>query len=329
VNPEAASYHLVGSIVLIATLILVAVVSVKGNYSILYAFVFAGSLFVLMTQLWLSPASAPLRNYNSPGTISSEFIERHNQDPGNFLQIANFDRMSKSSIDSREIWDEVLLGSWPTLSGIPILNSYSASGFEDFDSSLCLLPNGSSCPEAFRKLNSTFLGYSKNLGELLGINTVLVQVSNQYESLDSDLLKDWDLVACQTYTCTFQRLIATDTGQVAYSPAGLSIQTESYSSRNSVFNISGNGDKVLIRRLNWPGYSAKLGETPIEIRTGPAGLVELDLPSRELMNEKLELNWQVPGIMWIKAFTIMAVLFLVTALLFDRNSRRALNSKYL
>jgi hypothetical protein len=327
INPSSSQYHLVASMTLLLTLIFVAFFTFKNNERVVYLSIFVGSAFTLMTQLWYSPTSLPLRDYNSPGVVSEVFVDNHKDDLGNILQVADFNRMSKSSIDDRDIWNEVLLGSWPALSGIPILNSYSASGFEAFDKVLCLTANGSTCPAGFTRLSSTFSGYDANLGELLGINTVVIQVSNQDKPFEPAQNKQWKLENCREYTCTYKRIIPIDSGIVSSAPKGLSLQAQIIDSRNSVFTLSGNADHLLIRRLNWPGYSAKIGNTEIGIKNGPAGLVELDLPERDLKNEKLELNWEIPGLKWIRISIFLSLVTFLTMLVILAKSRTASNSQ--
>lgn len=320
-NPENAVHHSYILFLSLVVLVLAATFVLNGDHLALYAVVFIASICVLATQLMLSPKSTPLRDYNAPGIVSKEFVANYTQDSGNIFQVADFDAVSRSSIESREIWNEVLLGSWPALSDLPIINSYSASGFDAFDKALCLLPNGSTCPDAISKLNSKYPGYNANLGELLGINTVVVQVSNQSAPITFGSPNEWALEACYKYTCKFTRVNSIDSGPIAFAPPGLEVRTESYSSRSITFEISGRADNLLVRRLNWPGYSAKIDGAEVQVSSGPAGLVELSLPDRVIENEDLVLTWEMPGKDAAQAFTLLSILFFTLILMKLRRSR--------
>ena len=320
-NPGNAKYHLYIFFISLVALVVVAITILKKTQLAMYLVVYTASICVLITQLWLSPKSMPLRDYNVPGVVSKEFVANHAEDQGNILQVADFDAMSRSSIKSREIWNEILLGSWPALSNLPIINSYSASGFEDFDQALCLLPNGSTCPEGFSRLSSKFPGYNSNLGEVLGINTVIVQISNQNLPLSSGSYKEWDLETCYRFTCKFERVRAVDSGSIAYAPIGLEVRTEADNPRSMTFKISGRADNLLVRRLDWPGYSAKIGDADVQVSSGPAGLVELNLPDRVFEDEVLELTWEMPGKGWIRTSTLLSIVAFTLALFKTRRSR--------
>jgi hypothetical protein len=152
-------------------------------------------------------------------------------------------------------------------------------------------------------------------------------VSNQDKPFEPAQNKEWKLEGCGEYTCTYKRITPIDSGIVASAPKGLSLQAQVIDSRTSTFTLSGNADYLLIRRLNWPGYSAKIGNTEIGIKNGPAGLIELDLPEHYLKNEKLELNWEIPGLKWIRISALLSLFTFLTMLVFVNKSRTAPNAQ--
>jgi hypothetical protein len=95
--------------------------------------------------------------------------------------------------------------------------------------------------------------------------------------------------------------------------------------RSMTLKVSGKADNLVIRRLNWPGYSAKIGDADVQVLSGPAGLVELSLPDRAIENEDLVLSWEMPGKDAVQTRTLLSILSFILMLMKLRRSRATSN----
>jgi hypothetical protein len=312
-NPVHVLTHFQVGIILFGTLSVIAVCIDRGYLKLIAPTVLGASLVVLSLQLYNFPSNGSLRNYYPNDGINSGLKLRLDSESGNIFEILNYDSFPAHALKSGKIWEEVALGSWPALYEAPILNQYSASGFKPFDDALCLQPNGSTCPEAFSKISREIPGYKKSIGEVLGINTVIVQVSSISEVMDLDSGGSWKLKECQTYTCTFVRKDPIETSPVAFKPESMSISEIEDSQTKIRLKVEGKGSVLLINRLNWAGYHATLDGKPLLIETGPAGLVKLQIPDDYRFGSELVVEWEVPGTNVMKAFLIGSILMIVLA----------------
>jgi hypothetical protein len=52
--------------------------------------------------------------------------------------------------------------------------------------------------------------------------------------------------------------------------------------------------RLTFARLAWPGYTASIDGRPVDVRQGPAGLLQVDVPA-DLRDGTLTLDWAPPG----------------------------------
>ena len=312
-NPGSVLAHFQSGAIIFVTFAVIAICIDQGYLKLIVPALFSASLLILSFQLYNFPSNGSLRDYNPPSEIDPEFMKRLNTEEGNIFEILNYDAFPASALKTGNIWDEVALGSWPALYGAPILNQYSASGFKPFDDALCLQPNGSTCPEAFSKISRKIPGYEKSIGEILGINTVIVQISSVSEIIELDSGGSWKLKECRTYTCTFVRKDAVKISPVAFAPESMTISVLNESQTQILLKVQGQGSTILLKRLNWAGYKASLDGAPLAIETGPAGLVQLRIPDDYEYGSELKVEWEVPGLNAIRALLALSIIMLILA----------------
>lgn len=312
-NPVTVPIHFQAGILMFGAFTVIATFIDRGYLTSIVPVLFVSSLLVLSLQLHHFPSNDSLRDYNPDNQISKTLKDKLDSEEGNIFEILNYDTFPATALKSGKIWDEVALGSWPALYGAPIINQYSASGFKPFDDALCLQPNGSTCPEAFSKISREIPGYKESIGEMLGINTVIVQVSNLSEVIDLDSGGSWKLKECQTYTCTLVRKVPIGIGPVAFKPESLTISRIEESQTSIRFIVEGQGSTILLSRLNWPGYHATLDGRSIPIKSGPAGLVQLQIPDGYKSGAELIVEWRVPGKRGIIVFLVLSIFMIVLA----------------
>jgi len=312
-NPEKVPVHFQAGILIFVAVTLTATCIERGYLTSIVPILFGISLLILSLQLHHFPSNGSLRDYNPNDEISQTLKVKLDSEKGNIFEILNYDSFPATALKSGRIWDEVALGNWPALYESPILNQYSASGFKPFDDALCMQPNGSTCPEAFSKISREIPGYKKSIGEILGINTVIVQVSNLSEVIDLDSGGSWKLKECQTYTCTLVRNVPIGISAVAFKPESMTISTIEESQTNVRLKVEGQGSTILLNRLNWSGYHATLDGRSIPIKTGPAGLVQLQIPDSYMAGSELIVEWEVPGNKGIRVFLAISIFMIALA----------------
>jgi hypothetical protein len=320
-NPLKVLVHFqVGAIMLI-TFMVIAICVERGRLNRVIPTLFFASLAVLTIQMYNFPNNGSLRDYNPNYQIDPELKSRFNSETGNIFEILNYDSFPASALKSGKIWEEVTLGSWPALYGAPILNHYSASGFKPFDDALCLQPNGSTCPDAFSKISNEIPGFKTSVGELLGINTVIVQVSNVSEVMDLNSGGEWKLKDCQIYTCTLVRKDSVKGSPIAFKSETMNVSQIYTSQTKMTFELDGEGSIILLNRLNWAGYNATLNGKPIETGTGPAGLVQIVIPDDYKFGSELVVEWNPPGLNAIKACVALSIFMMLLSTVASRTKQ--------
>lgn len=267
----------------LVVLVLVAAV-VRFGFPILIL----GSVVVLGVQLVWFPGNYTVADYQFPTSVhllDSTFAKYR----GTTVQLAN--------LGSASDYRDLLYGSMYSVAGVDSTTAYSGIGFTPMDSALCQNYQGAvACPGAWTSLWRDPAGYGVPLVDLVRASTVVVQ--NSLIDTRGMVLPGWhrdlaDEASGLTTVWVRDRALPYN-GQLSDASAGVTVTGDSM--------VGAVGERVGFRadrfgeltfaRLAWPGYRATVNGVPVTVRSGPDGLLTVDVPKGA---GQVELAWRPPG----------------------------------
>ncbi|MBP2321655.1 MFS family permease [Kibdelosporangium banguiense] len=265
------------------------------------AVLMAGSVAVLGVQLAYFPAMAGVTNYQFP-TSQQLLKDRFKKYEGVTVQVASTTSLTGKQLLPNVAYKDVLFGSMYSVAGVSSPTDYSGIGFTKLDNKLCMIYQGSVCPDAWTALWKPVDGYTAPLADLMRAQTVVVQ-NNMVDTRKDPAPAGWrrDRSAEATgLTTVYKRIDPLPfNGTVSQASVGTqvaeSVKTSTVGERTTFTRSNGNANgAVTFARLNWPGYTATVNGQPATIRTNAVGLIVVDLP-KGVTSGTIELDFTMPG----------------------------------
>jgi hypothetical protein len=261
----------------------------------------AGSLLVLGVQVVWFPGNDTVTNYRFPTSVAllqSRFAKYH----GTTVQLASVGRDVAERLPDKAYTD-LLYGSMYSVAGVESTTAYSGIGFSALDGRLCQTYQGSvNCPAAWTRLWRAPGGYPVPLADLLRAQTVVVQ-NSLVRTRNEPAPAGWhrtpaDETSGLTTVWTRNRPLPWPTGRLSYAPPDVHVLADTVTGQvaeHLTYRRTGTGPATLtFARLAWPGYSATVDDRPAAVRSGPYGLLVVDLPAGRAAGD-VELSWSPPG----------------------------------
>ncbi|HEV2777951.1 MAG TPA: hypothetical protein VGX25_00985 [Actinophytocola sp.] len=300
-TPTFLTRHVAAAIVvavLVALLIRFDVTTRLG-----YGVLALGTLLVLGLQVFWFPGFYNVLNYQFPNSRAL-LEERFAKYEGLTVQLADLHRVGGQDLVPDRAYKDMLFGNMYSVAGVESTTAYSGIGFTRFDNTLCAVYQGSTtCPEAWGALWRNFPGYDVPLADLLRARTVVVQ-NKLIDTRRSTPPEGWrrDTAAEESGLVTVWKRIDPlpfPGGRLSHATPGVSIVDDrpagDVAERVRFHRDDASGPAALtFARLAWPGYTATVDGRALNLRTGPAGLVVVDLPAGVTAGE-VELTWSPPG----------------------------------
>jgi hypothetical protein len=219
-------------------------------------------------------------------------------------------------------WTSMLGGSLYSVAGVESTNAYTGIGFNKMDNTLCMSYNGGTCGKAWDALWRKEPD-GRTLAELMNVETVVVE---RHFTDDKAAPKGWSVQSRNKWVTVYHRDAKSlhPEGRVtAADGATVTSDVDSGSMRETVgIRVSPQGGSLIFARLAWPGYSATLNGKPLPVRTGPSGLVSIDLPANA--SGSVVLKFTPPGLYFgLGAAAVGIVLIVLIVLLRGRRRGRA------
>lgn len=310
-----------------------------------------GALALFLAQRFGSRATAGLllatiapvamyqvANYDPPfdkwwlPTSQSEAKSEFPQWQGATLQLGDrtlTETSADNADDPRLPWHSQVYGNWAKVMGLDYVNAYTPVGYLDFANLLCFEHEGSTCPDAFRRLFQTEPYTGKTYADLMRLDRVVLQ-KNQYPLLDDQPAPPgWKWVtpptadsARQTYA--LERTIGplpADQGRIAATVGATATSVSAGADSEKVRVSSVAGGSVVFARLAWPGYTATLNGEPLQTKGLADIFLYVDLPPGT-SNADLQIHFHPPGQKLGFAGMAGGVLILVGLLVLDIRRRR-------
>lgn len=142
------------------------------------------------------------------------------------------------------------------LTGRPVVNSYSTSGFAPYTERFCARFTGDLCPGALARLLAVDPTTGERWVDLLGVRTLLVGRTPQTDKVAAP--EGWREIDGNPYRRTWVRDDPTPPpGSVAWLPQGVTVEAQQRTPDSLTFTptaVPAEGADVVINRIPWPGY---------------------------------------------------------------------------
>lgn len=260
-----------------------------------------GSVAVLALQLSWFPGNNAVTNYQFPtsvGMLHSRFAKYS----GTTVQLADFMLDASDRAPDLQYRDE-LYGSMYSVAGIDSTTAYSGIGFTPMDSALCQIYQGAvMCKQAWRNLWHDPPGYSVPLVDLLRATTVVVQnslIDTRRLAAPPGWHRDPAAEGSGLTTVWVRDRPPVWSGRLSFVSNGVRVVQDSMvgsvDERVSYRTDARSPGSLVFARLDWPGYTASVDGRVVPVRSGPDGLVSVELP-RGVVSGQLALSWSPPGL---------------------------------
>ncbi len=299
--PQNVRRHFIGALVVLVLVYLVVRFNVISKAG--YAVLMVGTLLVFGMQVYWFPAFNNVINYQFPNS-RAELHDRFDKYEGMVVQIADLGLVGPKDAVPDRAYKDMLFGNMYAVAGVPSTTAYSGIGFTKFDSLMCTRYQGSiACPEAWDALWERPSGYDVPIADLIRTSTVVVQHKlldlrgeeapdgwrRATEDEDSGLVTVWERV----------EPLAQPDGRLSHATAGTTITADEMTNTTDEkigFERDSADDtaRLTFARLNWPGYTATLDGETLKTSTGPAGLLQVELP-RGVTSGEVQLTFTPPG----------------------------------
>lgn len=242
-----------------------------------------GTLLVLVSQVWMFPQNASAGDWNLPASIDRLHARLTSLYTGTTVVIAKLEGVrDETSVRGSRAWGDLAAGNVYHAAGVATINSYTGVGLDAFTSRLCMDFAG-----ATRRCGYTHLfglnGRVKHpLSELLKVQTVVVQ-----RGLLPRLVvpRGWQMArgTKQVIVLHPKEQWRYPSSRLSLVPKGVRVQSaRTLSATEETLHVSSNARsprRLIFARLGWPGYSATLNGTPLQVSRTRSGLLTVILPA--------------------------------------------------
>nr|WP_245663522.1 hypothetical protein [Nocardia inohanensis] len=298
--PDSTGWHLLA--VSAVTLLGAAAVWLVRRKGIAAACAFViGTMFPIAYLQVLGAPPTPL-SYNFPER-RSEMTAAFPDFPGVTLQLADRALVRPEEMNLRNAWGSLSFGNYAKNLGLDYVNAYTPIGHAAFSAMLCMGWDGSTCPDAFRRVFTPETTTGLAPVDLMKVDRIVLQRTQYPDAPNHPAPAGWHWTDCpghERYIWVLERdggPISQRNGLIAAAEhaTATSLARDSVTSRIRV--SSATGGRVVLARLAWPGYRATLDGRDIPVHTVAGTFVALDIPGGT-GNAELVLSWRPPG-WWI------------------------------
>ncbi|WP_377854721.1 hypothetical protein [Allokutzneria oryzae] len=255
-----------------------------------------GTALVLLMQVLVMPMNGNVTPWYFPHNVAElkdRFADRYT---GNTLQVAEiWPAIERHGYSPNGAWRDLLFGNMYHVAGVKAQNSYTGIGYNSFANALCMEYHGGVCPESYNELWKEAGGTGRTLADLMRLETVVV-LNGFVPGFDASRPPaGWSVRQTTDIVTVLHRDAKIDwpQGRLANAAPGVRVGDDlSTGFTGETMKYSGSG-RVTFAMLAWPGWSATVDGKPLEVRQGPAGLLQLDLP--QSANGTVQLRYFPPG----------------------------------
>ena len=298
-QPLSSKYHAAAAVVVGLLLFAFLFVTRRApKYGALVLVV--GTAAVLGFQLIHYKGNNNVNPWNFPHDVSAMQSRFDHRYEGSTLLIADTAALAKNTggVSPEQSWRDGLFGAQWEVAGVSALNSYTGLGYNAFSEQLCMNYYGGVCPQAFDRIwQPTSSKVDAPLADTLRLETVVV--ANDYLDEPTIAPEGWsekEKTAAVTVLHRDEPLPFKD-GRVSYAADGVEITADQADgAEGETSKYTGSGGTVLYAALAWPGWTATVDGKTVEVKQGPAGVIQVDVPAAKDGGSTIVLDFQPPGL---------------------------------
>lgn len=259
-----------------------------------------GTAAVLGLQLTHYKANNNINPWNFPHDVSAMRDRFDHRYEGSTLLIADTTALAKNTggVSPEQSWRDGLFGAQWEVAGVAALNSYTGLGYNSFSEQLCMNYYGGVCPGAFDRIwQATSSKVDPPLADTLRLETVVV--ANNYLDGPTTVPAGWSEKEHTSAVTVLHRdePLAWADGRLSYAADGVAVTADAKNgAEGETSKYTGSGGTVLYAALAWPGWTATVDGKTIEVKQGPAGLIQVDVPAAKDGGSTIVLDFQPPGL---------------------------------
>ena len=249
-----------------------------------------------MQAFWFFGSDSPV-SYYFPSSVPQARAEFEHRYPGQVVQIAD-PALIDPPAPGRAAWRDLVPGNLFQVGGVHSVNAYTGMGYTALSDQMCLGYNGMTCPEGYADLWRRPPGSSVPLADLLRVDTVVVQ---RKMIPNPPIPRGWAVRDRNERVVVLGRDHVPERpgGRLSWSSPDLRVRSNStVDDRNERVRFDRLPEqgpaRLVFARLAWPGYTATVNGNRVPARSGPAGLLEVELP-RGTKSGQLRIEWTPPG----------------------------------
>ncbi|PRY46033.1 hypothetical protein CLV43_101297 [Umezawaea tangerina] len=325
-QPHSFQYH-VGAAVGVGILLTAFLFATRRAPKYAALVLVVGTAGVLGFQLIHYKGNNNVNPWNFPHDVSAMQDRFDHRYEGSTLLVADTGVLAKNTggVSPEQSWRDGLFGAQWEVAGVQALNSYTGLGYTTFSDALCMNYYGGVCPGAFDRIwQATSSKVDVPLADALRLETVVV--ANGYLDGPTTAPDGWSEKERTKAVTVLHRdaPLAWAGGRLSYAAPGVEVQEDKATgAEGETSKYTGSGT-VLYAALAWPGWTATVDGKSVEVKQGPAGLIQLDLPAAKDGGSTVVLDFQPPGLSLGWKVTLVAVVLGLgfAVLVFVRERRR-------
>ena len=179
---------------------------------------------------------------------------------GDVMQVGVADELVQQSPEAART---LLLGSGWYLSGHPVQNTYTAVSQLTYKDRYCMYYEGDTCPQVLDTLFSTEPTTGLTRIDLLGVSSLQLVRRDFPPARVAHPPAGWQVTRRTPYAVLWTRQMPiAGAGSVAWTSPGTHVSAVDVGTRDTSFRVDAvpaDGGTVVMRLLDWPGYSTSVG----------------------------------------------------------------------
>ncbi len=220
--------------------------------------------------------------------------------PGLTLQLADRALIAPADKSLDRAYGSLAIGSYAKAVGRRYVNAYTPVGHAAFSALLCMSWDGSTCPDALRRIFDTEPSTGARVVDLMKVDRVVLHRAQYPNAGAEPAPSGWKWVPCpghERFIAVLEREtgpISETNGAIAHTKNVTVAEASADGSTATARVTSKSGGRIVFSRLAWPGYRITLNGTEIPHTTVSGAFLTVDIPART-DHAALSLTWIPPG----------------------------------
>ncbi|MEU4803919.1 hypothetical protein [Actinosynnema sp. NPDC023587] len=291
-GPWQWRHHLVALGLLVVGVVLVIWLARRRRVAAVYGVLVAGVAAGLVAQTAWFPFNGDVAVHNHPRSIT-ELRAQTPPHEGTTFPVGT-----------------VLPGNVGLVVGLSSVGSYTGMQFRDFANATCMVYHGGTCAGSLDRIFAPTDLDGRTLADLMRVGSVVVENEIRPDARPPEGWRVSFRSGKETVLTRDQPLPWPD-GRLSHATAGVRVVEDiAPDDREEAVRFTkprGRAGSLVFARLAWPGYRVELDGRELTARSGPAGLLVVDLPA-DVDAGRVALRWTPPGLPLGGALALLGLL---------------------